>query len=236
MGIALDWFQLDPSWSCIFQKLPWWRCGGENIWSDGWSVVELSPLRGSQPEFGFTISETAHSVVISERLGSPNLNNRQQLTCLRTPSGIPVRFCAAAKSAHPQNNRSLWLNHISLNVDDVMREMDWFEEVMGPSVVLARDAAWEPVSGQLVRDAHLFRSPWFYVTIRESKQASVDHIGWMAMDQETVLRMADVVDSLDWKIVYGPAVVDSSFLFHFEGPDGRVHDFFYPIRELLREK
>lgn len=235
MGISLDWFQLDPAWSRLLEALPTWRRAGSGSWTDGWTVVELSSVSGGRPRFGFSARGPGASLppTILPRGGE----RRAREADVMTPASIPVRFrapeCDPCDATGPFTLR---MNHVSVNVGDVARERRWYEQVLGPSTVLARDAAWEPVSRRFVRDAHLFRSPWYYLTIRESQgPPGVDHVGWMADEPGAIDRLAEVVAGLGWKVVYGPAEVDGSYLVHFEGPDGNVHDFFCPLAELKEQ-
>ncbi len=236
MGIALNWFQLDYSWSCLFERLPNWFPTGRNVWTDGWTTVNLATLRHGQPLIGFTSNKAGTLSALAAGPIDSDLPLEGRITDVMSPAGIPVRFKTIERAKIMSLEKfTLRMNHVSVNVKNLDQERLWYERMLGPSVVLARDKAWEPVSGSFVHDAHLFSPPWFYVTIRESNQApNVDHVGWMANDVETVCRLGDIVNDLRWKIVYGPAEIDGSFLIHFEGPDGNVHDFFCPLEDLQK--
>jgi hypothetical protein len=94
---------------------------------------------------------------------------------------------------------------------------------------------WEPVSGGFVADAHFVHVDGYYIVLRgRTGRPHLDHIGWMAASRTDVDMAHDIVRSIGWKTVIGPFEIDGSYLFHFRGPDGRVHDFFWPSEPLTR--
>jgi hypothetical protein len=152
----------------------------------------------------------------------------------RTPAGLRVDF--DRRGCVPLESREFVMNHVSINVRNVDSERGWFEGCLGSdAVILARASAFDPIKQDYQADAHLFNRPNFYITIRgTSDNPSVDHCGWMTASSAGVDRAATILHKLKWPIVLGPTTLDGSYLVHFEGPDGHIHDFFHPAPELDR--
>jgi hypothetical protein len=234
--LALCKFRLSGNWAPLLGRLPKWRQRNGDMWTDGLSEVHFCANDSSgAAHFGFVVFGQAHWSELLGRLdeldrSEPKGQSQQNKVHVATPSGVTVGF-ERAKDAllSVGNDHVLFMNHIALNVTRLDAERAWYESLFRLSAVLARAAAWEPVSQSYVRDAHLFHSPSFYITLRETdKVSNIDHVGWMTRDKTTVDEMAELVKTLGWTIIFGPAAIDGSYLFHFVGPDDRVHDFFFP--------
>lgn len=233
--LALCKFRLSGNWAPLFRRLPMWRQLDGDVWTDGLSEVHLCECDSSRPDFGFVLFGQACWAEFVARLdeldrSGTRRESPQNKIHVATPSDVTVGF-ERAKDVTPGagDDHVLFMNHIALNVTRLDAERAWYESLFGLSAVLSRAAAWEPVSRSYVRDAHLFHSPSFYITLREtSKVSNTDHVGWMTQNKSAVDEMAELVKELGWTIVFGPAVIDGSYLFHFAGPDQRVHDFFFP--------
>ncbi|HEX7241239.1 MAG TPA: hypothetical protein VF263_13275 [Longimicrobiaceae bacterium] len=155
-------------------------------------------------------------------------------TKLRSPAGIRIGLTGGTPHAVDTDVSSFLMNHVAIHVPDVGRERVWFETILGSCTVLERERAWEPVTRSYWPDVHLFRFPDFYITLRGGfPRAFVDHVGWMVDAPDRVEAVAEVLRRIGWPVLFGPEEVDGSYLVHFHGPDGRVHDFFYPTSSVL---
>jgi hypothetical protein len=240
-NFGLSYFRLQGNWNPLFELLPTWRLHHDSdVWSDGVSVVEVSKNSRTKLTFGFVVDDDPGWTKLISRLrklnvSAPNVSVPNEIRVM-TPSGIEVKLRKQLSSQSRQrSNPPILMNHVAINVTEIAAERQWYEALFGNCTVLARKSAWEPVSNSHVRDVHLFRSPEFYITLRETGNVSdVDHVGWMTKDSATVDQMAAIVRQLGWPIVFGPAEIDGSYLFHFTGPDRRVHDFFFPTTPLVQ--
>ncbi len=208
-GPRLTGVRARGDWSPLLSQLGRWHQAGNDSWTDG-----VSRLSSSLPtDFTFSGVATPHFAV--------------------SPSRFKIGFEPGVSA--PVDHEFV-LNHVAVNVCDVDLERDWMERLLGAdAVVLARARAFNPLTQDWQPDAHLFHRPNYYVTIRGTGGAtSVDHCGWMTKTRAGVDRAATILHRLKWSILLGPTTIDASYLIHFEGPDGRVHDFFHPGAELDR--
>jgi len=227
----LCFFRLSFQWTVLFEKLPLWTRIQRDVWTDGRAVVSLCD--SSEIGFGFTVRNEKTWRGLVGRFGkSAGFATDGGLTA-QTPAGIAIKLRKHCERHEQKPDNRLFMNHVSVNIPDLETERNWYEQVLGERVIMARDSVWEPVAGRYVKDAHLFRSPDFYITLRENDTLpNVDHVGWMALETATIDETAEIIKILGWDIVYGPTEIDGSYLFHFQTPDGKIHDFFCPLPTL----
>lgn len=126
------------------------------------------------------------------------------------------------------------LNHVAYDVADLEESVEWFSKILGGQVILQRGRTWDPVYEEYWADCHIFQEPGLYLTLRERGQVRLDHWGWMTDERTSVDDACKMVRQLGWLVVFGPEDIDGSYLFHFRGPQGRVHDVFSPSPDLRR--
>jgi hypothetical protein len=225
--LSLCRFRLTGAWSPLLSNLPHWRQSENEIWTDDVSTIELSKTLTQQAAFGFKTDDKQQWIRIA------GMANSQKIE-LTSPSGVLVSFEFLQKfSPFLTAMPTLIMNHVAINVTCLNAEQQWYETLLGPSTVLSRNHVWEPVSRRYIHDAHLFRSPHFYIALREAKKVSkLDHVGWMCNSKQRVNEIYHIVKKISWPVIFGPEELDQSYLFHFEGPDGRIHDFFFPTDAL----
>jgi hypothetical protein len=176
------------NWSPLLSRLGGWHETGEGTWTDG-----VSWLSASLPaDFAFTHRARSGAGV--------------------SPAGFGVSFKRG--KALPSHGSQFVLNHISVNVPDVDGERAWLERHLGSNIaVIARESAFNPITKDWQPDAHLFRRPYFYITIRgTSDTPRIDHYGWMCAAKGGVERAASILRELKWPVVLGPEVIDGSYL------------------------
>lgn len=95
-------------------------------------------------------------------------------------------------------------------------------------VFLPRQARFDPAEGKDIEAMHCTIPGQFYLTQRylPVAQTRLDHIGFECADRALVDQCQRAVQAADLEIVVPPGELDGSYLFHFRGPDGRVHDFY----------
>ena len=217
--IQLRQFTLSGDWRPLISRLEGWSEVSHNLFSDGESSLALNQRPGDPPALGFVFGGHAadHAPV-----------------SLVSPSGILLNITERpAFMRSPAQNRMV-MNHAAFQVPKVEDDRIWFEEVLGHCTVLARESVWDPVARTCWPDAHLFRPPDFYLTIRGNfTSTQVDHVGWMTYSMESIDDIAALLHELGWPVLFGPKHIDGSYLVHFRGPDERVHDFFYPTPAVM---
>ena len=212
MSLKLRVFRLSGNWQPLLRRLDGWVETTPFDWTDGESEISFS----AGPEIGF--------------IGTRGEDEGTRVSPSGMRIGMGVHRCESVALTLPYI-----MNHISLNVPNIEQEVEWYESLLGPSTVIARSSSWDPFQGRDLPDAHLFIRPNFYITIRGNfEQPAVDHVGWMACSPHYVDLAAKILTEIGWYILVGPKVIDSSYLVHFRGPDGRIHDFFYPEESLDR--
>lgn len=217
MNLSIRQANVSGDWSPLLSALPGWRLTSPGVWTEGTSTVRCEPGLGEGfPRFSLTgPSETGRSA-------------RGDVRTVRTPAGIGIDLIEQS-SIDCESESPILMNHVAVHVPELDPERRWYEALLGRCTVLERERAWEPVTEAFHADAHLFRSPNFYITLRGGfERAFVDHIGWMVDTPDRVDFIAGILRRIEWPIVFGPDEIDGSYLVHFRAPDGRVHDFFYP--------
>lgn len=233
MPIVLRDFSIGPGWEPLLERLPGWEPTGPGTWSDGDARVTVR-ASSDTAQVRFHVAGAQDVERLSRLLGREG----QPVLEATSPSGLRVTFALDPSSCgerpSPTARRALVMNHVALLVADVRSEQRWFEQFLGPSTVLARDRAWDPVERRWQPDVHLYRDPAFYVTLRQGQGAAqVEHMGWMAASESIVDGVAAELRRIGWPIVVGPTTIDGSYLVHFRAPDGHVHDVFSPTAALL---
>ncbi len=234
MRPCLRYFSSCGDWSPLLLRLSGWRLSGENTWTDGLSrFITKDDRSGLSCGFSVGVRAWKHLMTLRKKKhettnGGPHAGS----LVLTSPNGI--RFgCELQEEVQDQIISPYIMNHCALDVPELRAERAWFEELVRAAAVMARTSAWEPIVGAYLADCHVARLPDFYIAIRERPgTARINHIGWMAQESARVDEAAVIVAELGWPILFGPAQIDGSYLFHFRGPDGGVHDFFWVSEEL----
>jgi hypothetical protein len=227
-GLQLRHFGLGGDWRPLLSRLEGWRSVAASIYSDGESFVSLSASSEVKPSVGFVLAEqppeaaTEH-LLMAERLrgrvGIPGLELQPNSSLRRKSSELQPRFL---------------MNHAAFQVPDVNSARASLEEFLGDCTILARASTWDPVARTSWPDAHLFRPPDFYITLKGGFVSSrVDHVGWMTDSVAAVDHAAALLGRLHWPILFGPTTLDGSYLVHFRGPDSLIHDFFFPTDSIV---
>lgn len=212
--LGLRNFVVQGEWASLLRNLPGWHQVRDDAWSDGDARVRLT-----LDQFG---------------VGMRILGGGGTEPDLTVPSGLRVPV-EASREAPSSTSCRFVMNHVAINTPRLALDSVEWGRRLGAAPIFSRTMVWEPVSQHFVNDTHFCRAEDFYIVLRERPGAPhVDHIGWMARARSDVDAAHGVVSALGWRIVIGPFEIDGSYLFHFQGPDGRVHDFFWPSDELRR--
>lgn len=219
--MKLRYFQLIEAWLPLLDAIGDWKEVGAGLWSDGESFVRIGET-GAGAAIGFTCPAAA-----DESGGDPGM--------VRTPSGLRIA-ARTLELAMGQREASrvlpYVLNHVSIRTPLIDDDHRWFRHLLGSTTVLSRSENRNPVDGSVAPEAHLCSGDSYYITLRGSSHLGIDHIGWMARRRSLVDDAHRLITGLGWKTEWGPGDLDGSYLVHFRGPDGRVHDIFYPTEEL----
>lgn len=217
--IQLRQFTLSGDWRPLISRLHGWKEVENNLFTDGESSLTLIQEAGAPPALGFVFAGE---------------EGKRAPVTLVSPSGLRLKIVERPPYMQSPAQSQMVMNHAAFQVPEVEAERRWFEEMLGSCTVLARDSVWDPVAKTWWPDAHLFRPPDFYLTIRGNFTATqVDHIGWMTSSMQSIDEVAALLHELNWPVLFGPEHIDGSYLVHFRGPDGRVHDFFYPTPAVM---
>lgn len=226
--IQLREFSLRGDWSPLLSRLDGWKPVGASGFSDGESLVTLSMALDNEPKIGFLLSRDANDEILNHSNADENFSTRV------SASGLVFRIGQRASRLSLRQRPRFLMNHAAFQVASVDSERAWLEGLLGRCTVLARASTWDPVAKKCWPDAHLFRPPDFYLTLRGGfARTQVDHVGWMTYSPEAVNQAATVLRDIQWPILLGPAIIDGSYLVHFRGPDARVHDFFFPTEAIV---
>lgn len=233
----LRYFKLGGPWGPLFRSLPGWEQLQPAIWSDGVSLVILNSAKSAKIEAGLYVPALprAKNAIDGFRFlfGSPSSGIERALL----PSE-PTRLKETTKywlglQRRVSSKRAFVMNHVAINLPDLDLAAGRVAAVLPNSLILKRTKAWEPVSQDFVSDAHFYRGRDFYITLREKGRVpEVDHVGWWCRRPQDVDSIVALLKKLKWPILWGPQEIDGSYLVHFQGPDGRIHDFFCPSKTL----
>lgn len=224
-------FWLRGNWTPLFSRLPQWREVSPACWSDDISVVHLVADAFGGPYFGFTETRGRDTSMRVSNCDDQSLSHGRPLV---TPSGISIAM--VPEPVGGINDRSIIMNHVAWYTTSIDAESTWLSAFLGRQPILERGQAWEPIARAFIADRHFFESDGYYITLRHQESRSGwDHVGWMAASAKVVDDMASIIANLGWEILWGPDGIDGNYLVHFLGPDGRVHDFFWPEPALVEK-
>jgi hypothetical protein len=215
--LKLRFFCLTEDWIPLFRALGGWRQASADVWSDGESAVRIGDP-GLGAAIGFSNPRQA--------------GKGGNIVCTPSGLGIETRRSLGAGSGNEGSSLPYVLNHASIRTPLIDEDHSWFRALLGATTVLSKIENRNPVDGSVAPEAHLCADDSYYVTLRGSSQLRIDHIGWMARRRSLVDDAHLLIAGLGWKTVWGPSDLDGSYLVHFRGPDGRIHDIFYPTEEL----
>jgi hypothetical protein len=232
MKVCIAQVGLAGDWEPLLAQLPSWRQLGPD-WTDG--VRRISPAGPAlQSALVFGVAAPAWEAFARRGSAAPGggvVAHGNEIIDLHSPSGVPLRLVRMqlAEDLH----LPYVLNHCAIDVTDLNAEKRWYEYWLKCPAWLQRGDGWDPVAQRRIADAHLFSDPDFYITLRGVQGGrGLDHVGWMAVERDLVDQAAELLQRVRWPIVLGPTEIDGSYLVHFRGPDGEVHDFFHPAPEL----
>jgi hypothetical protein len=215
--MKLRYFRLSPAWHPLLTALGVWKEMSAGLWSDGDSLVRIAAA-DEEPSIGFTSD-----------LPSGDCPR------LRTPSGLLIaRDCSAPSFQRSASGgaQPYVLNHVSIRTPLIEEDHRWFRDLLGANTVLSKSENLSPLDGTVAPEVHLCSGDSYYITLRGSQELRIDHVGWMARRRSLVDEAHALLTGLGWTTVWGPGDLDGSYLVHFRGPDGGVHDIFYPTEEL----
>lgn len=145
---------------------------------------------------------------------------------------ISVRYGPATslRAAKEKPTRAgFHLDHFSLNSSRFRADVSTWTRFLGRAPILEEAVSWSAADKAHVKAAHFFGDFRPYITIRDMPHCqALDHIGFRCEDKSKVYDAYACVRALGWAVLGEPELLDGSVLFHFQGPDRRVHDFFFP--------
>ncbi|GAB5456339.1 MAG: hypothetical protein Hens2KO_25680 [Henriciella sp.] len=197
---------LSGDWAGLFEQLPGWACR-DGVWQGsggglraGGSPSEEQVLVGAGQD-QFQIG--AQGITASKHIGGDALRPVD----LSIPSLIHVAINSPLQAGSEDFERA-------------------FRRSTG--VLLPRAARYDPAEATEIEAMHCTIPGQFYLTQRyfPIEQTGLDHIGFECLDPAHVEQCQRAVQAADLEIVVPPGELDGSYLFHFRGPDGRVHDFY----------
>ena len=216
---------LHPAWRPLIEAICPDQEGG--LFKVGAGLCDLTFHNDAIEKIGVEIGYSGHRERIPELCGS-------QYSLTR------VEFREFVQRDFPKRSRqpSLFeLDHISINSARFDQDIIAWTEFLREQPVLESERSWSVADEALVTAAHFFSPNIPYITIRDWSNAigggsDLDHIGFRCVTGDAIDEAFGLVQSLGWECLSAPQNLDGSVLFHFRGPDRRVHDFFYPIAYL----
>jgi hypothetical protein len=121
------------------------------------------------------------------------------------------------------------MNHIAYSTNNLDAIVKGFKA--HPGSLFHDGVGWDPIVNASIRTVHFYEPGRFYVTLRESsKPLSVHHIGWECIDPQSV-DLAEAILQQHGFPTFWKGEIDGSYVLHFRGPDGNIHDFFAVNKE-----
>ncbi len=211
MSTALHSVSLVGDWTPLLHHLKGWKQHDARIWQGAGAVLS------THANTACATIQTADTVVsvFSDRAWTAAPSHR-------------------GERRHAEKLACPTLNHIALDIgldgDDLVEIVARGES----TIFLPRESRFDPSVGRNIIAEHVTNGHELYLTARfdeATSQTRLAHVGWELQRREDVDDVAAALQRIGWPIVYGPASVDESYLVHFRGPDGAVHDVFYVERQ-----
>jgi hypothetical protein len=213
MSARLSRVELEGNWGAWLAGVAGWRRGANGLWTGGGAVLLDGRAPGSM-RIDIDILQTSGNKRIS--VGDDHFHVADMESA--TP---PTLSDATAFN----------LNHVAINFRPDNTALVECLKAGETDIFLERERRYDPTVDALVDAEHLVSDDTLYLTARFlptlRRGSELSHVGWQVKDRGTVQRTAALLRGLDWPIVFGPDIVDGSFLVHFRGPDNRVHDVFH---------
>jgi len=203
--------QCGGNWSPLLKRLGGWHPSGDDSYSNGQEV------------FDFNQVATAPIFYISE----DELSARFSIS----PSRLTISHELSSGSLKAEGIEYI-LNHAAVTVEDLDAEEIFWKETLGVKPIIRTNDAWDPIVNGPLNTTHFYKPGSFYLTLRKEEPAGkVHHIGWETRTKDLVLSAKRVLQEIKWPIFW-EGDIDGSYVVHFKGPDGRIHDFFCPSQRL----
>lgn len=210
MSAELVAVQLPGNWSDLFEGLPGWERSGVDRWVGAGAVFQ-----------GDVQPADAYSVI---RLTSAE--RRVELVIGAQSSRL--REIEAPPSPTIFNATTPSLCHVAIDVGQSDLSISTLLTECGVPVLIPRERRFDPAVGADVDAEHFYVRNRLYLTQRFSADVlagpRLAHVGMEFAARDDIDQVHTLLQRIGWPIVVAPVVVDGSYLVHFEGPDGRVHD------------
>jgi hypothetical protein len=206
---------LPGDWGSLFDQLPGWTKDKNGLWKGTGATC-----RDNQAN---------HLMQMNGKMSLQTLLPKQIQLSDEVPSS-PVAQLSGVQ-----------LNHFAVTVPDLDGvEAQAWSRLLDNTQVLRTNKKWDPILEGPLSATHLYVAGSYYVTLREdpAQPMCLHHIGWECKDTEALqaakraLREAGIT-------TYWEGEIDGSYVIHFEGPDGKIHDFFLvgaPLKRTARRQ
>jgi hypothetical protein len=201
--------RLPGDWSDLFDSLPGWKRSGNDRWAGAGAVFQ----GGVRPA-------DACSVVRLTSLEG-------QVELVMGPEASSLREIEAPPPPATSDETTPSLCHVAVDVDRSDSSISALLAGAGVPVLIARERRFDPAVGADVEAEHFYVRHHLYLTQRfvdGLPAPRLAHVGLEFFSANQIDEVHALLQRLGWQIVVAPIVVDGSYLVHFVGPDGRVHD------------
>jgi hypothetical protein len=211
--------QLEGDWGGLLSQLPGWRRNADGVWT------------GS----GADLLDQRHpgQMLLEIGLDAPG-GNLATVICIH-PNSVDVREGSRASRLErsPHEKEAPRLNHVALDLD--AHDPSVIDSIKRSEIAifLPRLGRFDPSVQEVIEAEHIVAGKGLYLTARffsdRQPRSLINHVGWQCPKRGHVDDIHASLQRLGWPIVFGPGVVDGSYLVHFRGPDSRVHDMFFVL-------
>ena len=202
------------NWKVLLKELPGWTEIEPNVWKGAGAMLHCNVDELSE-RFCFILPEEEKT----------NLLMLDRKCRVQIDKSIEKR----RDLSEYENNNVPRLCHIAVNLGD--STVSLVSRVMGNlPMVLNREKRFDPILNRNIETAHYYLESGIYLTEKYEKDGfglSVDHIGFECTRSDQVNSIFSIMQKIEWPVLFGPEWIDGSYVLHFGGPDGRVHDFYY---------
>lgn len=212
------------NWEPLFRNLPGWGLK-EGIFTDGKHIFSHGE------KLSFELQSNNQDIFDKVGLMDGVENKNKDYFEIKSPGNIfiPVHY----KENRGNSVSPYLLNHVAVSVENIDKESEWWKDLFQCKEVLKVDQGFDPIVNGSLNTYHLYKEKELYVTLREQLPIGEHHFGFEITEENKISECKDILGKVGWPIFW-EGMIDQSYVIHFTGPDGLIHDFFYPNANLKR--
>lgn len=218
---------VSANWEPFLSQLPEWEQIRRNVFSDG---VSFFVQKSTQHSIALRIANKKALEIIAQNNDTEVINDKVVFDTFDFP------FEISFNSSKKKKRSPIAFNHFAVTSRNISKAKKWWGKITQCQEILEVKKVFDPLVNGPLDTIHFYKPEELYLTVRGQgdKENAFHHLGFEAKSMSYVQIARNILVAIGWDIFW-EGVIDESYVLHFEGPDGLIHDVFC-TQNVLREK